>query len=81
LWENTPTAIFSQEHTTYFLHEALWGKGFKVNSLGIAHQNPLTVGIAHPTRPKIFQKSNIIPIDIKKKSGIFSNIKSQLNQH
>jgi hypothetical protein len=30
--------------------------------VGIAHQNPLTVGNAHPTRTKILQKSNIIPI-------------------
>jgi hypothetical protein len=31
----TPVAgVFPQEHTTHFLHEALWGKGFKVNSLG-----------------------------------------------
>jgi hypothetical protein len=30
--------------------------------VGNAHQNPLTVGNAHPTTPKIFQKSNIIPI-------------------
>jgi hypothetical protein len=32
--KTTATAVFLQEHTTYFLHEALWGKGFKVNTLG-----------------------------------------------
>jgi hypothetical protein len=31
-------------------------------TVGNAYQNPLTVGNAHPTTPKIFQKSNIIPI-------------------
>jgi hypothetical protein len=30
------TGVFPQEHTTHFLHEALWGKGFKVNSLALA---------------------------------------------
>lgn len=28
--------VFPQEHTTHFLHEALWGKGFKFNSLDCA---------------------------------------------
>jgi len=36
----TPVAgVFPQEHTTHFLHEALWGKGFKVNSLLLACPN------------------------------------------
>ena len=30
--------------------------------VGNAHRKRVLVGIAHPTRPKIFEKSNIIPI-------------------